>query len=154
MRQRGMGWVGAIAAMVIAGLIVYGIVYYGPDIWRGIQGGTSGGGTLEDICRYPDDYIGENVTVEGQFSPVDGGVMSPYFENAGASLFPTVFQVETTYPYRAWSIRFYGASTEGLVMLDKIRVAGKVVKLDPISSFLDNFFGSLIVIQASNVELI
>jgi hypothetical protein len=46
MRQKGIGVIGAIIAMVIAGLIVYGIIYYGPDILREIRstGGGGGGG--------------------------------------------------------------------------------------------------------------
>lgn len=52
MRQRGVGWVGMIAAMVIAGLIISGIIYYGPGIWKSIQStfqGTPGG-----LPVYPD----------------------------------------------------------------------------------------------------
>jgi len=154
MRQRGVGWMGAIAAMVVAGLIVYGIIYYGPRIWSGIQNGTSGGGvtSLEDICRYSNNYINENVIVEGQLALNDGGLIDPYFENAGASLFSMVFQVEINYPYHVWSIRFYGVSTDGLVVLDKIRLTGRIVELTP--RYAENFFGNIVAIQASEIELI
>lgn len=64
MRQQGMGWVGAIAAMVVAGLIVYGLIYYGPGIWQGIREGASGvGSSVPEIdmrelgINYTSDYI-------------------------------------------------------------------------------------------------
>lgn len=72
MRQRGMGAVKAIVAMVIAGLIVSGIIFYGPDIWRKIQEGTSRDGSSGvlspiEVREHPEQYIGETVTVEGWY---------------------------------------------------------------------------------------
>lgn len=72
MRQRGMGWVGAIAAMVVAGLIVYGIIYYGPSIWQGIQESQESSGVQEksmirQINENPQEYANRIVTVEGTY---------------------------------------------------------------------------------------
>jgi hypothetical protein len=79
MDKRGFGIIGAILAMVVAGLIVYGIIYYGPSILHGIQGG-SGTTSLEDISYHPERYIGKEVTVEGYVVNV---IQTPIFENEG-----------------------------------------------------------------------
>lgn len=68
MHQRGIGGVGAVAAMVVAGLIVCGIIYLGPDIWRGIQEGAAGIGTtpLKSITQNPRAYENQQVVVIGK----------------------------------------------------------------------------------------
>ena len=65
MDKRGFGIIGAILAMVVAGLIVYGIIYYGPGIWGRISGAGSGTTSIQDISEHPERYIGTEVTVEG-----------------------------------------------------------------------------------------
>ena len=62
MHQRGMGTLGVIIAMVIAGLIIYGIIYYGPEIWERIRGSS---GMIQEISEHPERYVGKEVTVEG-----------------------------------------------------------------------------------------
>jgi hypothetical protein len=75
-----MGVIGAIIAMVIAGIIIYGIIYYGPSILQGIQGssgGTGGGGgqtsnippnpTIGDIVTHPDLYDNQTLEITGYF---------------------------------------------------------------------------------------
>ena len=64
LRQRGMGAIGAIIAMVIAGLIVYGIIYYGPEILKRI-GRNSGRTSISELVNNPTQYDGEKVVVEG-----------------------------------------------------------------------------------------
>lgn len=68
MNQRGIGWVGAIVAMVVAGLVVYGIIYWGPGVWRGVQEGAAGIGTtpLKSITQNPEAYENQQVTVVGK----------------------------------------------------------------------------------------
>jgi len=59
-----MGAIGAIIAMVIAGLIVYGIIYYGPEILKRI-GRNSGRTSISELVNNPTQYDGEKVVVEG-----------------------------------------------------------------------------------------
>ena len=78
--RRGFGIIGAIFAMVIAGLAVYAIVNYGPGIWREIQKGAPGGGNAPsgenipsggnalspvEVRQHPDKYFGQEITVDG-----------------------------------------------------------------------------------------
>jgi len=73
MRQQGMGAVGAIAAMVIAGLIIWGIIYFGPSIWHEIQSGIPGSPetgftSINLIVSSPESYDNKQVTVIGLFN--------------------------------------------------------------------------------------
>jgi len=79
MDKRGFGAIGAIVAMVVAGLIVYGIIYYGPGIWGRISGAGSGTTSLQDISYHPERYIGKEVTVDGYV----WAYQTPVFENEG-----------------------------------------------------------------------
>jgi hypothetical protein len=68
--RRGFGIIGAIFAMVIAGLVVYAIVYYGPSVWHGIQQGAPGGGSVlsaDEVKQSPEKYLGMTITVEGWY---------------------------------------------------------------------------------------
>jgi len=69
-----VGLVGAIIAMVIAGLIVYGIVYFGPDILQRIREGTAGGGTtsIRSITQNPEAYENQQVVVVGKVVAIMG----------------------------------------------------------------------------------
>jgi len=83
MDRRGFGIIGAIIAMVIAGLVVYAIVYYGPSVWHGIhQGAPSGGSVLsaDEVKQHPEKYLGETVTVEGWYVPALWSNLAPYDE--------------------------------------------------------------------------
>jgi len=78
MDKRGFGIVGAIIAMVIAGLIVYGIIYYGPSAWQAIQGrGTL---SIKDVLEHPDQYYGKAITVNGKTFQ-DANYDWDYFDN-------------------------------------------------------------------------
>jgi len=70
--------IGAIIAMVIAGLIVYAIVYYGPSAWRAIQGG--GTLSIKDVLEHPDQYYGKVITVNGKTFQ-DANYAWDYFDN-------------------------------------------------------------------------
>ena len=52
MDKRGIGVIGAIAAMVVAGLIIYGLIFYGPALWGSIQRAIQG--TPGGLPLYPD----------------------------------------------------------------------------------------------------
>jgi len=74
--RRGFGVVGAIFAMVIAGLIVYTIVNYGPSIWHGIQSSGGGGGetvNILDLLTHPNQYLGKEITIEGNIMMIQQG---------------------------------------------------------------------------------
>lgn len=66
MDKRGVGMVGAIVTMVIAGLIVSGIIYYGPSILSGIQSGTSGVLSVSAVVEHSNSYLDQQITVRGQ----------------------------------------------------------------------------------------
>lgn len=66
MRERGMGFIGAIIAMVIAGLIVAAIVYWGPGIWRGSSQETGKVGDIRQIVENPTMYLNQKVTIDGK----------------------------------------------------------------------------------------
>jgi hypothetical protein len=68
-----MGWIGAIVAMVIAGLIVSGIVYYGPSIISGLQGGSGGSNSgavlsVRDVVTHAAQHQNEEITVRGKYN--------------------------------------------------------------------------------------
>lgn len=62
MDRRGLGIIGAILAMVIAGLIVYAIIYYVPRIR------SSGTLSPKEVLEHPEKYLGKAITVEGYYS--------------------------------------------------------------------------------------
>ena len=103
--RRGFGVIGAIFAMVIAGLIVYAVVNYGPSIWHGIQGGSGttpdGGGdggsvlSADAVMQHPEEYLGKTITVEGWYVAWGwvGSVMATY--NAISPVDPSQLQAGT-----------------------------------------------------------
>ena len=65
MRQQGMGYIGAIMMMVIAGLIIYIII--SPNVLQGIKEGIVGVGStsIRDISQNPQAYENKEVAVVG-----------------------------------------------------------------------------------------
>lgn len=94
MRQRGIGWMGAIAAMVIAGMIVYGIIYWGPDILRGLQEG-SGRSSISELVNNPAQYNGKEVTIEGDLTFRRAGSIWAVWE--GDDYIGIVIDLDTSY---------------------------------------------------------
>ena len=138
MCQRGMGAVGAIIAMVIAGLIVYGIIYYGPDIWRRIQEGTSGGGSVPEVdmvelmLNYESDYIpvyltnnymGQEVKLTNLAGYISGWTVGGYHViSFGYS--------ENTELYHRLQLYLYGEELENRNVLGISTIIGVVTALD------------------------
>lgn len=127
-----MGMVGAIIAMVIAGLIVYVIVFHGAGILGSIQQSVSGTVSLKEIAEHPQQYENKEVTVVGYigylaYSTTENKYSGMVYDWVEGSVMieniPPNISISANVEYRVTGVlRFLEATPTGYHYLDYISV--------------------------------